>query len=107
MVVIKYPENKIKPTNKQTKYTKNFGKKEFILAYNSRLQPMRVAKLRWQGSEPAGHTTAIVRSREREMCGAHFLVGAPLRFSTHMVQDPLPKGWCCRQWPRSSHISYL
>lgn len=68
---------------------------------------MLVAKLRWQGRESAGHTTTIVRSREREMCGAHLLVCAQLRFSTHMVQDPLPKEWRCRQWPRPSHISYL
>lgn len=80
----------------------NYGRKEFISAYNSRLQPVILGKPRCQELQTAGHRTATVKSRERNECLqlARFL--SARFFSPIPVQEPPQRELCFPHWAGAS-----
>lgn len=57
--------------------------------------PCMVVKV---GPSNSRHVTSGVTSRETEKMLTCLLVCAQLEFFTHMVQEPVPRDWCCPQW---------
>lgn len=57
--------------------------------------PCMVVKV---GRSNSRHVTSGVTSRETEKMLTCLLVCAQLEFFTHMVQEPVPRDWCCPQW---------